>query len=105
MRERKNGKRKSTRRTSGFEWRLTWWAGGSYTKAASDPWEKEQQHREGQHSEEKEEMLRLLRRWRSAPSSVMKWADCAGEELRKQEESEELEEQREEKEQEEQLKD
>ena len=70
-----------------------------------EPGRKEQQHREGQHSEEKEEMLRLLRRWRSAPSSVMKWADCAGEELRKQEESEELEEQREEKEQEEQLKD
>ena len=35
----------------------------------------------------------------------MECADCAGEELRKQEESEELEEQREEKEQEEQLKD
>ena len=62
-------------------------AGGSYTQPKSDPEEKEQQHREGQHSEEKEEILRLLRGWRSEPSAIMKWSDCAGEELRKQEES------------------
>ena len=63
-------------------------AGGSYTQATSNPEEKKQQHREGQRSEEQEEILSLLRRWRCEPSPIMKWADCAGEWLRKQEESE-----------------
>ena len=48
--------------------------GGSYSQAISDPEEEkstegELQRKEGQHSEEKEEILRLLRRWRRSETS------------------------------------
>ena len=57
-------------------------AGGAYLQ------EEERQRREGQHSEEKEEISRFLRKWRSDRTSpIMKWADCVQEELGKQEEA------------------
>ena len=76
------------RRTSGSKWRQTWKPVAQTLQATSDPEEdeateeerheqgEERQRNGGQHIEEKEEILRLLKEWRSEPSPIMRWADC-----------------------------
>ena len=88
------------RRTSGSKRRQTWRAVAHTLQATSDPEEdeateeerheqgEERQRKGGQRIEEKEEILRLLKEWRSEPSSLTRWADCVEGKFGKREELE-----------------